>query len=266
MGKIEASKNGQFAEKRYSEDMKKTMLIIIWIILAAISLLYGITIAAIRSGSLFFLFWIALAAVFAFFAFGVRTGLFARWPSPVKIILTLLICAGLVAFIIVEGNIISRFHEQGPDGLDYVIVLGAQVRVDGPSVVLKYRLDKAAEYLERNPDTACIVTGGKGSNEPFSEAEGMAEYLKKKGISPERIIEEPKAETTVQNIEYSMELMEEGKTAGLITNNFHLYRALKIAQAQGMTDVCGIAAESSPLYLPNNMVREAFAMLKLLVI
>ena len=242
------------------------MLIIIWIILAAISLIYGIMIAAVRSGSLFFLFWIALAAVFGFFAFAVGKGMFSAWPRSVKVILAVIICAGLVLFVIVEGKIISRFNEQGTAGLDYVIVLGAQVRKDGPSVVLKYRLDKAAEYLERNPDTLCIVTGGKGSNEPFSEAEGMADYLKKKGISPERIIEESKAETTVQNIEYSMELMEEGKTAGLITNNFHLYRALKIAQAQGMTDVCGIAAGSSPLYLPNNMVREAFAMLKLLII
>ncbi len=170
--------------------MKKAMLITIWIILAVISLLYGITIAAIRSGSLFFLFWIALAAVFGFFAFAVGNGLFSAWPRLVKGILAAVICAGLVAFMIVEGNIISRFHEQGPDGLDYVIVLGAQVREDGPSAVLKYRLDKAAEYLDRNPDTLCIVTGGKGSNEPFSEAEGMAEYLKKKGISPERIIEE----------------------------------------------------------------------------
>ena len=242
------------------------MLIIIWIILAAISLIYGIMIAAVRSGSLFFLFWIALAAVFGFFAFAVGKGMFSAWPRSVKVILAVIICAGLVLFVIVEGKIVSKFNEQGADGLDYVIFLGAQVRKDGPSVVLKYRLDKAAEYLERNPDTLCIVTGGKGSNEPFSEAEGMADYLKKKGISPERIIEESKAETTVQNIEYSMELMEEGKTAGLITNNFHLYRALKIAQAQGMTDVCGIAAGSSPLYLPNNMVREAFAMLKLLII
>lgn len=234
----------------------------IWIILAVLSLLYGITIAAIRSGSLFFLFWIVLAAVFGFLAYAAGSGILAGWPRLAKGILTTVICAGLVFFVIVEGLIISKFHEQGTAGLDYVIVLGAQVHESGPSAVLKYRLDKAAEYMDNNPGTMCIVTGGQGSNEPFSEAEGMADYLKKKGISPERIIEEPKAENTAQNIEYSMELMEEGKTAGLITNDFHLYRALQIAKAHGMNGVYGIASGSSPLYLPNNMAREFFAMLK----
>ena len=243
--------------------MKKIMLTVIWVILAAASLIYGITIAGLHTGSLFFVFWIALAAVFGFFAFAVGTGLFAHWNRPVKVILTVFICAVLVLLVIVEGKIISKFNEQGADGLDYVIVLGAQVRENGPSSVLKFRLDKAIEYLEKNPDTLCIVTGGQGSNEPFSEAEGMADYLKKNGIPSERIIEEPKAEDTIQNIKYSMDLMEEGRSAGLITNNFHLYRALQIAEAQGLTDVCGIAAESTPFYLPNNMVREFFAMFKM---
>ena len=41
-------------------------------------------------------------------------------------------------------------HADGRGGLDYIIVLGAQVRKDGPSPVLKYRLDKAVEYLYEN--------------------------------------------------------------------------------------------------------------------
>ena len=36
-------------------------------------------------------------------------------------------------------------HEKGEAGLDYIIVLGAQVRESGPSAALKYRLDEAVE-------------------------------------------------------------------------------------------------------------------------
>lgn len=44
---------------------------------------------------------------------------------------------------------VSHFDDDGGDDLDYIIVLGAQVYKSGPSSVLKYRLDKAAEYLGR---------------------------------------------------------------------------------------------------------------------
>ena len=48
---------------------------------------------------------------------------------------------------------------------------------NGPSRALQLRLDTAYDYLVENPDTIVIVSGGKGSNEPVSEAQGMYEYL-----------------------------------------------------------------------------------------
>lgn len=116
-------------------------------------------------------------------------------------------------------------------GLDYIIVLGAQVRKDGPSPVLKYRLDKAVEYLNENPDTVCIVSGGQGSNEPWTEAEGMAQYLQEKGIDTARILTEDQSQTTEQNITNSKMLMKEGASVGIVTNNFHVFRALQIAKS-----------------------------------
>ena len=131
--------------------------------------------------------------------------------------------------------------------------------------VLKYRLDKAVEYLNENPDTVCIVSGGQGSNEPWSEAEGMARYLQEKGIDTARILPEDKSQTTEQNITNSKMLMKEGASVGIVTNNFHVFRALQIAKKYGLSDVCGIAADSTPKYLPNNMLREFFAEMKWLL-
>ena len=52
-----------------------------------------------------------------------------------------------MAFGTVEGCIISRMDENANPNLDYVVVLGTQVRKSGPSKVLRYRLDTAIDYL-----------------------------------------------------------------------------------------------------------------------
>ena len=140
------------------------------------------------------------------------------------------------------------------------------MRQNGPSIVLQYRLDKAIEYLNDNPDTICIVSGGQGCNEPCTEAQGMAEYLEKKGIPEARILLETESTTTVQNISNSMQYIGEGATIGIITNNFHVFRAMQIAKKLGLTQVHGIAAKSSALYLPNNMLREYLAEIKYLIV
>ena len=61
--------------------------------------------------------------------------------------------------------------------LDYIIVLGAQVKESGPSVILRYRLDRAVSYLKENDNTLVIVYGGQGANEKATEAIVMKEYL-----------------------------------------------------------------------------------------
>jgi uncharacterized SAM-binding protein YcdF (DUF218 family) len=148
-------------------------------------------------------------------------------------------------------------------GMDYIIVLGAQVKEDGPSVVLKYRLDAAYDYMTENPDTMCIVSGGQGVNEPFSEAEGMKEYLLKNGIDRSRIILEDKSTSTAENFKYSKVLLKQPyDSVGIVTNNFHMFRAIHIAKAQGLKNVCGIAAPSNTIYLPNNVLRECLGILK----
>lgn len=89
-----------------------------------------------------------------------------------------------------------------------------------PSAVLQYRLDRAADYLEQNPDTVCIVSGAQGRNEPCTEAEGMADYLLAKGIPAERILQEREAHTTAENLAYSRKLMPEGSSVGSLPTIF----------------------------------------------
>ena len=124
-------------------------------------------------------------------------------------------------------------------------------------------LDAAAAYLKDNPETICIVSGGQGSNEPFPEAVGMQRYLTENGVDPSRILPEDKSENTVMNIRYSKALISDPAcSVGIVTNDFHMYRALMLARREGLQNAFGIAARSNPVFLPNNTLREVFGLAK----
>lgn len=215
------------------------------LVLAVACACYAFAVRNTHSGTSFWIVWLAFAVLFAILGFGL---LFRWWtilPRLVRGILIAVACIGLVAFGTVESCIVSKMHAQGKPDLDYVVVLGAQVRKSGPSLVLRYRLDKAIEYLDENPNTICIVSGGKGPNEPFPEAQGMADYLKEHGIAEQRILEEPDSKTTEENIVNSKKMInDDNASIGVITNNFHMFRALQIADKYGLDNAQGIAAGS----------------------
>ena len=236
---------------------------ILWIVLAIICILYGFMVLGTGSGTGFFLVWFAMAAGFLFFAFASKIHLWTKLPRALKVIILLSLFAGLAVFLFVEISILSKFQKSQEKNLDYLIVLGAQVYESGPSVVLRYRLDAATEYLKENPDTFCIVTGGQGYNEPFPEAEGMQNYLIAQGIVADRILIETKAENTKENMIYSMELFDPANdSVGIVTNNFHVYRSLKLAKKAGIAKAYPISADSNTLFLPNNLLREFLGLIK----
>lgn len=72
--------------------------------------------------------------------------------------------------------------------------------------------------------------------------------------------------TTEENIANSMKYIREGASVGIVTNDFHVFRALQIARSQGLSNVTGISAGSMRMYLANNMLREFFAEIKFLLL
>ena len=155
-----------------------------------------------------------------------------------------------------------RRSKKGP--CRYLIVLGAQVSGRRITDSLKLRLDRAKEYLIQNEETLVIVSGGRGKGEEISEAEAMASYLMENGIAKERIFQEDQSRTTRENLLFSAAFMEErGCLVGIVSNHFHLYRALQYAKAAGYSNVCPIAAGCNPVLCVNYMVRECFAIWKM---
>lgn len=236
------------------------------------------------------LIWLLFGLVLGGMAVGVR---FCernpdRLPLWMPVSVVTLVLSGAVVLLTVEGLIFANVPELAAPGMDYVIVLGARVREDELSKTLQKRLDKAAAYLEQNPDTILVLSGGQGADEPFTEASGMYEYLIGKGVLPRQMLLEEKSTSTHENIVYSYHLIAGDRESkkprkdgpvpaggdvvlvapdkpiqiGILTNNFHLYRAKLIARKQGLDNVAGIAAGSDPLLLLHLSVRECIAILK----
>ena len=87
----------------------------------------------------------------------------------------------------------------------------------------------------------------------------MRDFLVEQGIPTERIIMEDQSRDTAENIAFSSALIPEGSTIALVSNNFHIYRALSIAEKQGLENVYGLATPMAPFYFPNNAMREVIA-------
>lgn len=238
---------------------------IIFLVLGIICLLYCIGILLfVGYGTRFFLVWgvigVCLTALGWLFAHKERMEGIPGWLKAGAVVLA---GAGLLVFVLVEGLILSRFGAKPLAGADYCIILGAQMKESGPSDVLKRRLDAAVVYLNENPETKAIVSGGQGANEPVTEALGMYEYLVGQGIEPSRILLEEASGNTWGNLYYSSELLDKGEdSVVIVTNNFHVFRALGIAEKMGYEKVSGLAADSYAGMLPNNMLREFFGVIK----
>lgn len=215
-------------------------------------------------GSKFFLIWGVLAAFLAVLAWLLaHPAVRRRIPKFFRVSFVVLCLTGIVIFVGVEAMIFSGFRTIPAPGADYVIVLGAQWKPSGPSYMLQKRLDAAASYLKDNPDTMVIVSGGQGSNEPISEAEGMKGYLVSAGIAEERILMEDTSTSTNENLINSGKLLDKTEDrVVLVTNNYHVFRACGIASRQGYVHLEGLAAGSYPGMLPNNLLREFFAVVK----
>ncbi len=242
----------------------KPVFCILLFIMGVMCILYGITIMLVRSGSLFYTVWLA-GGIFLFaFAIAYRKGLFIRMKKSLKIFFISCFSAGMIFLIITQCMVISGFRDNAPADLDYVIVLGSQVKPTGPAVVTALRLQKAYEYASSNPDTIIIVSGGQGSNEPASEASVMKDYLVAKGIDESRILMEDQSTNTSENLQFSSALYPEltDSRVGIVSSEFHIFRALAIAKKCGYSDIYGIPARSVRLYLPNNMIRESVGILK----
>lgn len=144
-----------------------------------------------------------------------------------------------------------------------VVVLGCRVYGTKPSIMLTERLDKAYDYLNKHPEAKCILSGGQGDDEGAAEAEVMYSYLVDRGIASDRLYVENKSTSTRENLKFSYEIIKrEGlnENLAIITNEFHEYRAYRIAKALNLS--CGAVPAGTAWWLfPTFIIREMYGIL-----
>ncbi len=271
----------------------------IWLILAFICIIYyGICATYAGAGSSFIFVWLILAAFFAII-FEIRW-MTIKGIMNVPVVVTRLIigmiAAGGIFFAAIEGLIISDMVKEPDNNCEYIIVLGCQVRGTRITKSLRKRLDKTIEYMHEvqaddmtgksginNEDSIfnnennkaekednkitknikIIVSGGQGNGEDISEAQAMYDYLVQNGIPADIIIKEDKSTNTEENFRFSENFIEDKSAKiGIVTNNFHIYRAKKLAHAKGLDNITGIPASSDNVLFINYMVRESIGIVK----
>ena len=193
---------------------------------------------------------ICLIGIILFYTFMPVVGL--KFPAFAKIttrIFTVCLVIGLLVVGITEAIIIKASFGDPKEDVDYMVVLGAKVNADGPSVSLWDRICGAYEYMEEHPDVIAVVSGGQGTDEPITEAECMYRELVMLGIDPKRIWIEDEATSTWENMQFTLNLIEE-KTGqrpaklGVLSSEYHLFRASLFARACDVEFV-GIPARTS---------------------
>ncbi len=240
-----------------SLDMISSINQIYFIIIGAGSILYYCLISAYtrRWDSTFSWFWAVCG--------GTHLAVCVLYPY-LNVRIRFLIGAVLIicwlTALFTGAEIVYTMNSKDIREAEYLIVLGAQVRGVQITNSLMRRLDRAYSYLVKHPGTKVIVSGGRGKGELISEAEAMEENLIQRGISASRIFREDRSTSTLENLRYSMEYIGHRDAAvAVVTNNFHLYRALLLGKHVGYCNLTGIAATSNPVLFLNYLVREMIA-------
>lgn len=195
-----------------------------------------------------------------------RNWLKSKWVKAL-IALTLV---GVLCFGALLGAVLHGSYDQVEGEPEIMVILGCQVKPWGPSILLQDRIDKAAAYLKEHPDVIVVASGGQGPDEHVTEAQAIYDELVEQGIDADRILQEDQSHNTVQNLRYTMELLEKNgydpdSEIVVVSNGFHLTRVRMLWERVCGTDdnLSTLAAPSS--HAPSRLkmyIREPLALVK----
>ena len=209
----------------------------------------------------------ATAVLFIFYLlehFARRGHRAAAWCELALIAALLL---GFSLFTVLETMVVrGSFADESDAPVSAVIVLGAGVNGETPSLTLRTRIDAAAAYLEEHPDVPVVLSGGQGPGEAITEAECMRRALVRRGVDESRLYPEERSTSTQENLRYSRAILEElgvdpAQRVAIVTSDFHLCRARLLWGG----DTAAVPAHlPSALYFQcltvNYFIREAFGL------
>lgn len=150
----------------------------------------------------------------------------------------ILVIAGIIYVFLINFYVIYSTKKQIKTdyselkNIDCVLVLGAGVWGDNPSPMLEDRLLKGIELYNKGIAPKIIMSGDHGQDD-YDEVNIMKEYAIKKGVPSEDIFMDHAGFSTYESIYRAKEIFGV-KNLIIVTQEYHLYRALYIANRLGL--------------------------------
>ncbi len=140
-----------------------------------------------------------------------------------------------------EGRILSAAQAAEMDGVDCILVLGCQVHADGSlSHMLRDRLSRALELYEMGAAPKLLMSGDHGRKE-YDEVGAMKQYAVEHGVPSEAVFMDHAGFSTYETVYRAKEIFKADKVI-IVTQEYHLYRALYIANRLGI-DAYGVSSD-----------------------
>ena len=167
----------------------------------------------------------------------------------IKIILTVAIMSIITTFFInvymiesTKNNVVDVDKIESMENIDAILILGCKVNGDYPSLMLEKRLDKGIEiYFKKNNK---IILSGDHGNKNYDEVNVMKNYVLNNNIPRRDIFLDHAGFNTYDSI-YRVKEIFGAKKIVIITQKYHLYRALYIANHLGI-EAYGVVAPDIP--------------------
>lgn len=198
-------------------------------------------------------------------------GIFAVGAGWLQLAVILLLLAGPAGYIgtgfvayLCWSAVYARIARRAPAPAA-VVTLGSGLRRDGSvPPLLAQRVTLGVESQRRFAGSLLVVSGGRGDDEPRSEAAAMAEYAVSLGTPSDRLIVEDESRTTEENLTFTRGILAERAITGpvlAVTSDYHAFRAATLLRTLGMTGHA-IGARSARYYRPSALLREYLALLR----
>ena len=158
----------------------------------------------------------------------------------IAVIVLIVLGINLYVRLSTRKQIIKENEYANLSDIDCIIILGAGIWGDKPSPMLEDRLLEGIKLYQNNVSDKIIMSGDNGKEE-YNEVEIMKNYAKEKGIPSENIFMDHAGFSTYESIYRAKEIFEAKKVV-IVTQKYHLYRALYVANQLGL-EAYGVGAD-----------------------
>ena len=178
-----------------------------------------------------------------------------------------LVCIFVFVVILIINDVVKSKAEQyvltsETVGTDYdcILILGCGVRGNSPSLMLADRLSKGLELYQSGASQKLLMSGDHGKDD-YDEVNVMKDFAIENGVASKDIFMDHAGFSTYESMYRAKEVFEANKIL-IVTQEYHLYRAIYIAEKLGL-EAYGVASDlQSYVGQFNRDIREVMARCK----